>query len=148
MILIIIFLLVVLTICSILEVSFSSLNIIRIKKMADNKNEKAKLVCKLYDKYSETVTTILVINCIANVLVSSLTTYYFCNLIGDKYLVLVTIILTIIVLVFTEIIPKIISGYETTWIVKNKYSDLDESLSFFRNKLKDAKELLVEIEKE
>ena len=108
MILIIIFLLVVLAICSILEVSFSSLNIIRIKKMADNKNEKAKLVCKLYDKYSETVTTVLVINCVCSVLVSSLTTYYFSNLIGDKYLILVTIILTTIILVFTEIIPKII----------------------------------------
>lgn len=108
MILIILILLVILTLCSFLEVSFSGLNIIRIKKLADSKNNKAKLVYDLYDKYSETVTTILVINCISNVFVSSLTTYYFSNLIGDSYIGLVTIILTLIILIFTEIIPKII----------------------------------------
>lgn len=108
MILIIIILLIILTLCSFLEVSFSGLNIIRIKKLADSKNEKAKLVYELYGKYSETVTTILVINCISNVFVSSLTTYYFSNLLGDSCVGLVTIILTLIILIFTEIIPKII----------------------------------------
>lgn len=108
MIIVIILLLVVLAFCSFLEVSFSGLNIIRIKKMADNKNKKAKLVYSLYGKYSETVTTILVINCISGVFVSSLTTYYFSNLIGDKYVGLVTVILTLVILIFTEIIPKII----------------------------------------
>lgn len=123
MIIIIIFLLVVLALCSFLEVSFSGLNIIRIKKMADNKNKKAKLVYKLYGKYSETVTTILVINCISNVFVSSLTTYYFSNLIGDKYVGLVTIILTLIILIFTEIIPKII-GREYSEYFALKFSGL------------------------
>jgi len=42
-IIVIIFLLIVLAVCSFLEVSFSGLNVIRIKKMADNKNKKAKL---------------------------------------------------------------------------------------------------------
>lgn len=94
--------------CSFLEVSFSGLNFIRIKKLADNKNIKAKIVCELYGKYSETITTILVINCISSVVVSSITTHYFSNLLGDKYVFLVTIILTIVILVFTEIVPKII----------------------------------------
>lgn len=108
MILVIIILLVILALCSFLEVSFSGLNIIRIKKMAEGKNKKAKLVYDLYGKYSETVTTILVINCVTSVVVSSLTTYYFSNLLGDAYVGLVTIILTLIILIFTEIIPKII----------------------------------------
>ena len=108
MVLLIIFLLFVLALCSILEVSFSGLNIIRIKKMMENKNEKAKIVYNLYGKYSETITTVLIINCVSSVLVSSVTTYYFSNLIGDKYIALVTIILTLVILVFTEIIPKII----------------------------------------
>ena len=76
--------------------------------MADAKDKRAKLVYELYDKYSETVTTILVINCITSVLVSSITTYYFSNLLGDKCIGLVTVILTLIILIFTEIIPKII----------------------------------------
>ena len=108
MIVIILLLLVMLAILSILEVSFSSLNIIRIKRLAESGNKAAKVVYMLYSKYSETLTTILVINCVCSVLVSSLTTYYFSNLYGDKFIPLVTIILTIVILVFTEITPKII----------------------------------------
>lgn len=108
MIVVIIILLFILALCSFLEVSFSGLNIIRIKKLAENKNDNAKLVYSLYEKYSETVTTILIINCVTSVFVSSITTYYFSNLLGDKYVGLVTVILTLIILIFTEIIPKII----------------------------------------
>lgn len=123
MIVLIIFLLVILALCSFLEVSFSGLNIIRIKKMADSKNKKAKLVYDLYGKYSETVTTILVINCVTSVLVSSITTYYFSNLLGDSYVGLVTVILTLVILIFTEIIPKII-GREYSEYFALKFSGL------------------------
>ena len=108
MTIIIVLLLLMLALLSILEVSFTSLNIIRIKRLADTGNKSAKVVYKLYSNYSETLTTILVINCICGILVSTLTTYYFSNLYGDKIIPLVTIILTIIILVFTEIAPKII----------------------------------------
>ena len=77
MILVIIFLLCALVITSLLESSYSSLNIIRIKKLMENKNKKAKMVYKLYSKYSEAITSILVVNCVCSVMVSSLTTYYF-----------------------------------------------------------------------
>lgn len=129
MIVVIILLLVVLALCSFLEVSFSGLNIIRIKKMADNKNKKAKLVYELYGKYSETVTTILVINCISSVFVSSLTTYYFSNLIGDSYVGLVTVVLTLVILIFTEIIPKII-GREYSEYFALKFSIILKYLVF------------------
>lgn len=108
MIFLIIVLLIILAMCSFLEVSFSGLNIIRIKKLADLKDKRAKLVYELYGKYSETITTVLVVNCVTSVLVSSITTYYFSNLLGDKYVGIVTIILTLVILIFTEIIPKII----------------------------------------
>lgn len=163
MIIIIILLLVMLALCSFLEVSFSGLNIIRIKKMADNKNEKAKLVYKLYGKYSETVTTILVINCICNVFVSSLTTYYFSNLIGDKYVGLVTVILTLVILIFTEIIPKIIGReYSEYYALKFScilkylviiFTPISKIIGWFESKVKNehnvtaTKEELVEIVK-
>lgn len=108
MIIVILILLMMLALLSILEVSFTSLNIIRIKKLADSGNKKAKTVYKLYSKYSETLTTILIINCICSVLVSSITTFYFSNLYGDICIPIVTILLTITILVFTEITPKII----------------------------------------
>ena len=65
----------------------------------------------------------MVINCISGVLVSSLTTYYFSNLIGDKYLGLVTIILTLVILIFTEIIPKIL-GREYSEVLALKFCNL------------------------
>ena len=108
MIIIIVLLLMMLALLSILEVSFSSLNIIRIKRLADSGNKNAKTVYRLYSKYSESLTTILVINCVCSVLVSSLTIYYFSNLYGDKFIPIVTVLLTVIILVFTEITPKII----------------------------------------
>lgn len=119
MILVIIFLLCVLVITSLLESSYSSLNIIRIKKLMENKNKKAKMVYKLYSKYSEAITSILVVNCVCSVMVSSLTTYYFSNLYGDGSVTLVTIILTLIVLIFTEITPKIL-GREYSEVVAMK----------------------------
>lgn len=110
--LVVIFVIILLLFClallSILESSFSSLNIIRIKRLAEADNKRAKRVYKLYSKYSETLTTILVANCICSILVSTLTTYYFSNLYGDGCIVFVTIILTLVVLVFTEISPKIL----------------------------------------
>ena len=129
MIILIIVLLIILALCSFLEVSFSGLNIIRIKKLADSKNIKAKLVYELYGKYSETVTTILVINCVASVIVSSITTYYFSNLLGDKYVGIVTVILTLIILIFTEIIPKII-GREYSEYFALKFCNILKYLVF------------------
>lgn len=163
MIILIICLLLLLTLCSFLEASFSGLAIIRIKKMADTKNKKAKLVYKLYEKYSETITAILIINCITSVSVSSITAYYFSNLLGDKYLGLVTVILTIIILIFTEIIPKII-GREYSEYFALKFCNLlkhlvvifapiNRIISLFEKKVKNdhkvtaTKDELVEIVK-
>lgn len=129
MILVIIFLLCVLVITSLLESSYSSLNIIRIKKLMENKNKKAKMVYKLYSKYSEAITSILVVNCVCSVMVSSLTTYYFSNVYGDGSVTLVTIILTLIVLIFTEITPKIL-GREYSEVVAMRLALVLKTIMF------------------
>ena len=109
MIVIIAILLFLLALCSVFEVSFNGLNIIRIKKLMDDGNKRAAVVYDLYQEYSELMTTILVINCIINISVSAMTTYYFSNLLGDGCIFIVTVVLTLFVLIFTEIIPKILS---------------------------------------
>ena len=129
MILVIIFLLCALVITSLLESSYSSLNIIRIKKLMENKNKKAKMVYKLYSKYSEAITSILVVNCVCSVMVSSLTTYYFSNLYGDGSVTLVTIILTLIILIFTEITPKIL-GREYSEVVAMRLALVLKTIMF------------------
>lgn len=108
MIIIILILILTLILCSLWEVSFSGLNIIRIKKMAENNDKRAIIVYDLSNKYSETITTILVINCICSISVSSVATYYFSKIYGDSCVWLVTLILTLVILIFGEIIPKIL----------------------------------------
>ena len=163
MILVILFLLFVLTFCSILEVSFSSLNIIRIKKLMEKKNKRAKVIYDLYQKYSEVLTTILIINCIASVSISSITVYYFTNIYGSGCVALVTLILTLIILIFTEIISKIL-GRENAEYFALKYgfvlkylilvfAPINKLINIFESKVKNnhkvtaTKDELVEIVK-
>lgn len=163
MIVVIICLLAILVLCSIFESSFSSLNIIRIKKMMENKNTKAKVVYDLYQNYSEVITSILIINCIASVSVSSLSVYYFSNLYGDSCVGFVTVILTVIILVFTEIIPKILGreysenfALNLSFILKylvKLFSPINKFIGKFEKKVKNnhkvtaTKDELVEIVK-
>ncbi len=162
-VIVILLLILVLILCSLWEVSFAGLNIIRIKKMADNKNKKAMIVYKLNTNYSETITTILVVNCICSIAVSSLTTYYFSSLYGSVYIFLVTLILTLIILIFSEIIPKILGReyaeyFALKFCVPLKFlvllfTPISKIVSIFEKKVKNnhkvtaTKEELVEIVK-
>lgn len=146
MIVVISILLFLLAVCSILEVSFSSVNIIRIKNLSDKGNKRAKIIYDLYESYSESITTILVVNCIISVSVSSLTTHYFANVLGEKYLLIITAFLTIFILIFTEIIPKILAReYSITFALDYAYvlkylviilKPINKLIVFFENKIK------------
>ncbi|MEG0978797.1 MAG: hemolysin family protein [Oscillospiraceae bacterium] len=88
------------------ETAFSSLNRIRIKNLADNGNKKAILTLCLYEKYDELLSTILIGNNIVNISSASLATVLFVKHFGDFGVTLSTIVMTILVLVFSEITPK------------------------------------------
>lgn len=88
------------------ETAFSSLNRIRMKNLAAEGNERAKLVLKLCDKFDNLLTTILVGNNIVNILSSSLTTALFLELLGESGVAIATVVTTVVVLVFGEISPK------------------------------------------
>ncbi|MBQ5683038.1 MAG: DUF21 domain-containing protein, partial [Peptococcaceae bacterium] len=92
------------------EMSFSSLNKVRIKSMAEQGNSKAKLVLNMLDKYDDLLSTILVGNNVVNILCSSMATVLFIALLGEaKGPGAATIAVTIIVLIFGEISPKSIA---------------------------------------
>lgn len=162
-IILIIILVIILALCSIWETSFSGLNIIRIKKMAEKKNKRAMNVYELSNKYSDTLSTILIINCVCSVCVSSVTANYFTGILGDKYLGIITMVLTIIILVFTEIAPKILGReYAETFALKFSsilgvlvvvLSPITKLINIFEKKIKNnhkvtaTKEELVEIVK-
>lgn len=91
------------------ETAISSVNIIRIKSKAKKGDKAAKRVYKLSRKYSETLTTILIFNNIVNILSTSLATYIFSKSLGSSGVVYATVIMTVLILLFGEITPKIVA---------------------------------------
>lgn len=88
------------------ETSLTTVNKIRMKSLADQGNKRAKKVCSLIDEPSKMLSAILIGNNIVNLscssLVTSLTITYFQNIgVG-----ITTGILTVLVLIFGEIVPK------------------------------------------
>ena len=89
------------------ETSFSSVSNIRLKNLADNGNKKAKTALYVAERYSKALTTILVGNNIVNIANSALATVFFVNIFGEAQgTVISTVVITIVVLIFGEVLPK------------------------------------------
>ncbi len=93
------------------ETAFTSLNRNKIKNLAIEGNKKAALVMKMNDNYDKLLSTILVGNNIVNILLSSLATVWFMQLLVNTraygYATTIsTAVITVIVLIFGEITPK------------------------------------------
>ena len=109
---IIIFCLIFSSFFSATETAYTSYSHSKMKTWAEEGNKKAKRVMKLYDKYDNVLTTILIGNNIVNILSASLATLVFIKLLTGTNLdptTMSTIVMTIIVLIFGEIIPKSIA---------------------------------------
>ncbi len=89
------------------ETAYSSVSKIRLKNYADNGNKKAKKALYIADHYDKALSTILIGNNIVNIAASSLATLFFVSFMDDAAGTLVsTIVLTIVVLIFGEVMPK------------------------------------------
>lgn len=88
------------------ETAFSSINRIRIKSYAEAGNKKAKTVLKLVQFYDKTLSSILIGNNIVNIASASLGTIIFTRLFGPSGVGISTVFMTIVVLIFGEILPK------------------------------------------
>lgn len=103
---IIIFLLILSGFFSSAETAFSTVNQIRLQNLADEGNKKAALVLKILSAYSKMLSAILIGNNIVNIVSSSLATIFATNVFGSWAIGIATGALTILVLLFGEIIPK------------------------------------------
>ena len=93
------------------ETAFTSFNRTKMKNLAADGNRKAVLALDLADNYDKMLTTLLVGNNIVNILLSSMATVFFMNLLmngpaKDYYTTISTAVITIVVLIFGEISPK------------------------------------------
>lgn len=91
------------------ETAFSSLNKTRIKTLAEKGDRKAKLACKLSEQYDKLISTILIGNNIVNIATASIGTMLFVKIYGDMGATISTVVITIVVLIFSEITPKSIA---------------------------------------
>ncbi|MBQ3843264.1 MAG: HlyC/CorC family transporter [Ruminiclostridium sp.] len=88
------------------ETAFTSANKIRLKSRAENGSKKAENALAIIERYDKTLTTILIGNNIVNILTSSLATVLFIKLLGTHGTLVSTVAVTVVVLVFGEILPK------------------------------------------
>ncbi len=92
------------------ETAYTSINVIKIKSLA-LKDKKYERVLNLYDKYDMLLSTILVGNNIVNLSASSLSMLFFAKILseGVNYSLISTVAITVAVLTFGEIMPKMLA---------------------------------------
>ena len=91
------------------ETAFSTFNRMKIKTMADNGSKRAALVLRMADDYDRLLSTILVGNNIVNILLTTVATLFFADLIQNRESLATTVstaVTTVVVLIFGEITPK------------------------------------------
>lgn len=88
------------------ETAFSSLNKIRLKNLASDGDKNAVIALAISDDFDRMLSTILIGNNVVNLSASSIATVVATVLLGSAGAAVSTILLTILVLVFGEILPK------------------------------------------
>ena len=99
------------------ETAFSTFNRIRMKGMAQSGNKRAALVMKYDDNYEKMLNSVLIGNNIINISLSSIATVFFVDIFSKMDpesaqsigATVSTVVITIAVLIFGEISPKIIA---------------------------------------
>ena len=91
------------------ETAFSSANEIRLKAKEQEGNKAATRALKIIDDYDAMLSTILIGNNIVNIGASSIATVLFVRAMGDIGATWSTIVMTVIILIFSEVTPKSIA---------------------------------------
>lgn len=99
------------------ETAYSSVNEIKVKRLAKQGNKRAKRAYKHITNFSSLITTILIGNNLVNIASSSIMTYLFTTKFNEAGLVYATLLMTIIILIFGEIFPKIYAKNNSFGIV-------------------------------
>ena len=91
------------------EIAFAGLNKVRLKNMANNGNRSAEKTLALSENFDRILSTVLIGNNIVNIAAASIATVIFVNYFGEKGAWISTVVMTVLVLIFGEISPKVIA---------------------------------------
>ncbi len=92
------------------EIAFSSVNALRLKNLKKERETLSRILAvKILDDYDNLLSSILIGNNIANMASSSVATIIVIGWWGEDYAWASTVIMTLLVLIFGEIIPKVLA---------------------------------------
>lgn len=95
------------------EMAYSSANRLRLENSGENGNKAAALACKIYDRYDDMLSSVLILNDLVNIGASSIVSIITLS-IASQYdfssaTTLGTICITLLIIIFGETIPKIVA---------------------------------------
>ena len=96
------------------EMSFSACNKVRLEHESDNGNKKATIAFKIANKFDDAISAILVGNNLVNIAASSMGSIAVMMILSEQYAWVSTAVITILVVIFGETIPKISSKKNAT----------------------------------
>ena len=88
------------------ETAYSSVNKLRLKNYESQGNKKAGKALRLANRFDDVLTAVLIGNNIVNIACSSISTLLFVSIFGSKGAGISTAVITVLVLVFCEVLPK------------------------------------------
>lgn len=88
------------------ETAYSCVNKMRLKNYEAQGNKKAKKALQLANKFDDVLTAVLIGNNIVNIATSSVSTVIFISILGKSGAGVSTAVITVLVLVFCEVLPK------------------------------------------
>ena len=91
------------------EIAFASVNTLRLKTRAESGSKAAKIAHYICEVYEKALCTILIGNNLVNIASSSIATVIAMDLVGDEGAVYATFVMTVLILIFGEIMPKILA---------------------------------------
>ena len=92
------------------EIAFASANPARIKsKRQERDSVSLSIASKIVDDYENMLGAVLIGNNLANIAASSIATLIVMDLLGEGYAWVATLVMTLLVLIFGEIIPKVLA---------------------------------------
>ncbi|MGI6579705.1 MAG: hemolysin family protein [Saccharofermentanales bacterium] len=92
--------------CAATEISYSSINKIRLKNYADNGDKSALTATYILDNFDSALVTLLIGNNLTHNGFAAIATLLATRHFGTEYLTLTTVLSTLIVFLFSEMIPK------------------------------------------
>ena len=91
------------------ETAMTAVSEARMKHLSESGDKRAEIVEKLIDRKADLISTMLLASNLINILASALATSLLITIFGDFGIIISTIIMTALIVIFGEILPKLLA---------------------------------------